>query len=326
MDGLFQQLVNGPASPCWISKFALCFEVDVALATFSRDAASKAYLSNLGYNPAMKHLALAVLGTLAAGSAVAEDCKFSRNHNVDVAAAGVKRFVLAAGAGDLKVRGEDNRNAVNAGGRACASSQELLDQIDIETRREGDVAYIRVVMPSESEGLSGWSRYAYLDLTVLAPKSAIFSIEDSSGDLQASNLQSADVADSSGDLAIRDIVGDLKVSDSSGEIEIERIGGSLALKDSSGDIAVDNVQGDVEVTVDSSGDIEIDRVGSVHILIDSSGEITVGHVQRDVKIDSDSSGSINVNNVGGSFTVGVDSSGSIDYNQVTGAVRVPEQD
>ncbi|MGH8179309.1 MAG: DUF4097 family beta strand repeat-containing protein [Steroidobacter sp.] len=268
----------------------------------------------------------ALAGTLIALSAAAQDCKFSKDEAANIELGSATRVVIAAGAGELKVRGEENRTALNASGRACASSQELLDQMRLETRRDGDALYLRTIMPDMTDGLLGW-RYAHLDLTVLIPKSTALSAEDSSGDLQVSSVQSATVTDSSGDQTIRDIAGDLDVTDSSGEIEIQRVGGTLRLKDSSGEIDVDEVRGDVEVSVDSSGDMKIERVaGSVHIANDSSGEIEITDVQRDVTIDADSSGGINVERIGGNFTVNTDGSGSINHDQVLGKVRVPEED
>jgi hypothetical protein len=270
----------------------------------------------------------ALAGSLIVLPAAAEDCKFTKDHSANVELRGAKRVVVAAGAGELTVRGEDGRTSMNAAGRACASSQELLDQIRIESRVGGDAVHVKTILPDMmTHDMLGFSRYARMDLTVLVPRTAVLSIEDSSGDLQVSNVQAATVADSSGDQRIRDVSGDLDVTDSSGEIEIERVGGNLRLKDSSGDVDVTDVRGNVDVTVDSSGDLEIERVaGAVHILNDSSGDIGVSEVERDVTIDVDSSGSIQVDRIGGNFTVGADGSGGISHNRVTGKVQIPQED
>jgi hypothetical protein len=275
----------------------------------------------------MKHALVLALGALAAVSAAADDCKFSKDHAADVDAAGAKRVVVTATAGDLNVRGEDARQAVNASGRACASSQELLDALGFEARREGDTVYVKTLNPSWDEQLFTINRYAYIDLTVLVPKGAALTIEDSSGDLQLSNVAAASVTDSSGDQRIRDIGGELTVRDTSGDVEIERVGGAVKLNDSSGDVRLDEVRGDVQIVSDSSGDLEIERVaGSVHIGEDSSGDISITEVQRNVTIDSDSSGSISVDRVGGDFTVADDGSGSINHSRVLGKVSVPDED
>jgi DUF4097 and DUF4098 domain-containing protein YvlB len=275
----------------------------------------------------MKRAILAALAALAALPAVADDCKFSRNDAATVDASGAKRVVVKAGPGDLTVRGEDARKAVNVTARACASTQELLDGLGVETRRDGDVVYVKTTAPSWDEQLFTFSRYAHMDLTVLVPKDAVLDLEDSSGDLEIASVHSAEVTDSSGDQRIRDIAADLRVSDSSGEVEIERVGGAIKLNDSSGDVHIDEVRGDVEIVNDSSGDLEIERVaGSVHIAEDSSGDIRVSEVQSNVTIDSDSSGSISADRIGGDFTVSEDGSGSINHSRVMGKVTVPADD
>lgn len=268
-----------------------------------------------------------LLGCLCAASVFADSCKYSAERKTDADAAPVRKVVLGAGAGDLVVRGEEGMSGFSARGRACASSQALLDEIQIEVRREGDTVYLKTLLAQTDDGvIFGFTRYAYLDLTVSVPRSVEISLEDSSGDLELSGVSQAAVIDSSGDQTLRDIGGDLDVIDSSGELRIERVAGRLRLKDSSGDIEVDDVKGDVEVTVDSSGEIGMKRIqGGVHILTDGSGDIRLSDVQRDVTIDVDTSGDIDVDRVGGSFTVGADGSGGISHDRVVGAVRLPER-
>lgn len=272
-----------------------------------------------------KLMALAVLG---AGNVLtchaADWCKFTASRSVTLEAAGARTIVITAGAGELSIHGQSARNNVQADGRACASSREVLDRIQLESRREGDVLYVRTVLPKLDDGLLGFSRYATMDLEVVLPASLQAQVEDSSGDLELAGVAAAVVMDSSGDIDIDDIAGRLEVTDSSGDIEIERIGGPLSLQDSSGDIELAGIQGPVEIPVDSSGEIHIENVsGGVHIRTDSSGEIVIAHVRNDVVIDSDSSGDISVEDVGGRFTVGADSSGSIRHTRVTGAVQLP---
>lgn len=268
-----------------------------------------------------------VIASYAATSQSADwNCKFTADRSATVDAAGAKKIVIGAGAGDLSVRGQDGQASVRATGRACASSEAFLGQVQLESRREGDTIYLKTVFPEISDTAFGFNRYASMDLTVVVPKSAAVSLEDSSGDLELANVQSAVVADSSGDIDISNVAGDLAVTDSSGDIEIEKIGGNLNVRDSSGDMEIEDIQGSVEIPVDSSGEIQIERVaGGVHVLNDSSGEIAISHVKRDVLIDVDSSGDIRVDDIGGNFTVGADASGDIRHSKVAGTVRVPQK-
>jgi len=266
----------------------------------------------------------ALLACALAAPAHADQCKNSAHRTANAAGPDIAKVVVEAGAGDLVVRGGDGRD-VKADGKACASTDELLQEIQLEIRREGDTVYVRTSLPEISDGLFGINRYAYLDVTVEVPKSATLKLEDSSGDLQVSNVQGATINDGSGDQRVDHIAGDLDIADSSGEIRVADVRGGLRLRDSSGDVDVDKVQGDVVVTVDSSGDLDIRHVtGGVHILSDSSGDIEIEDVKRDVAIDEDSSGGILVRDVGGNFTVGSDGSGGIHYERVAGTVHVPQ--
>jgi hypothetical protein len=269
-------------------------------------------------------LGSALLACALALPAHANDCKNTTHRTANSAGPDIKRVVLEAGAGDLVVRGGAGAD-VKVDGKACASTNELLEQIQLEIRREGDTVYVRTILPEISDGLFGMNRYAYLDVTLDMPKTATLKLEDSSGDLQVSDVQGATINDSSGDQRVEHIAGDLDVADSSGEVNIADVRGGLRLRDGSGDVDVDSVQGDVLVTVDSSGDLDIRHVtGGVHIVSDSSGDIEIEDVKRNVDIDQDSSGSIMVREVGGNFTVGSDGSGGIHYDRVAGTVHVPQ--
>jgi hypothetical protein len=254
----------------------------------------------------------------------ADDCKHTAHRTVNSAGPDIGRVVIEARAGDLVVRGAESRD-VAVEGRACASSAELLEQSKLEIRREGNTVYVRTVLPEIQGSLFGWDRYAYMDVRVAVPKSATLKIDDSSGDMEVTDVQAATITDSSGDQTLENVAGDLDVSDSSGEIKIIKVGGALRLRDSSGDVDVDDVQGDVMVEVDSSGDLDIRHVsGGVHVRNDSSGDIEIHDVKRDVLIDEDSSGGIRVQDVGGNFTVGSDGSGGIHFERVAGQVHLPD--
>jgi DUF4097 and DUF4098 domain-containing protein YvlB len=254
----------------------------------------------------------------------ADDCKHTAHRTANSAGPDIERVVIEAKAGDLDVQGMDSRD-VTVEGRACASSADLLEESQLEIRREGNTVYVRTVLPEIQDSLFGMGRYAYMDVRIAVPKSATLKIDDSSGDMDVTDVQAATINDSSGDQTLENVAGDLDVSDSSGEIKIIKVGGGLRLRDSSGDVDVDGVQGDVMVEIDSSGDLDIRHVsGGVHVRNDSSGDIEIQDVKRDVLIDEDSSGGIRVQDVGGNFTVGSDGSGGIHFDRVAGQVHLPD--
>jgi DUF4097 and DUF4098 domain-containing protein YvlB len=266
----------------------------------------------------IRGLFLVVSSLAAAASLGADDCKFNAERSAGMDRAGVSKVIVLAGAGDLDVTGSATAKRIEGHGKACASSQKLLDQTVITVTRNGSIVTLQTDMPElDNNG------QAMIDLSVTLPSNLPVEVMDSSGDAEVKDVKSLAIQDSSGDVRISAVAELADVRDSSGDIAIHDTG-SVKLQDSSGDITVRDVKGDVEVTSDSSGGIEIRGVnGLVHILQDSSGDILVTQVKGNVTVDSDSSGSINVDNIGGDFTVTDDSSGGVKYKNVTGRVSVP---
>lgn len=272
-------------------------------------------------------LGLAVAGLCSAGChevSALDFCQSTADRSATMDAAGATKIVISAGAGDLAVRGDHAARSVSATGHACAPSDELLAQVRIETRREGRTLYLSTVLPQVTTGFP-WFSNATLDLTVTLPASLAVELEDSSGDVDISQVRSAKIEDSSGDIDASGIGGDIGISDSSGDVNIAHVTGSVKIeRDSSGDIDIQDVRGDVNVPVDGSGALRIERVGgSVHIGQDGSGDIIVREVKGDVRVDSDSSGDIRVVQVGGSFIVEADSTGNISHDRIEANVRLP---
>jgi hypothetical protein len=251
------------------------------------------------------------------------DCKFAAQRSAAMDVAGARAIDIRARAGSLTVDGTKGATRVEAGGRACASAQQVLDGIKIDARRENDVLRIEVVMPERAQFEGLGSVYASLDLRVSVPDNLPISVTDSSGDAEISRIASGDVTDSSGELRIHDVTGDLKVRDSSGDLVVRNVGGNVRLNDSSGDVRLDGIQGGVEVDVDSSGDLDIERVTrDVHVAQDSSGEIHIADVGGSVSIDSDGSGDVEIRRVKGSFTLGNKGSGEVRQADVSGPVNI----
>jgi len=273
-------------------------------------------------NTLAAHLLRVALLSFICAPAVAEDCKFSSDRDASFTGT-ISKVVVSASAGYLKIRG-DAAGGVKAKGRACASSESLVGKIGLESRREGDVVYLTVVMAEGMGDLFGFNRYSSLDLDVTVPKTAELEITDTSGDVELSDVGKSKIADSSGDMLLKNINGDLTVSDDSGEIRIVTVSGNVLLSDGSGAIDIEDVRGDAKISSDSSGDIAIAKVGgNAEVVDDSSGDITIREVKRNVTIRNDTSGNINVSDVGGNFSVNADSSGNILHERVAGSVRIP---
>lgn len=229
------------------------------------------------------------------------DCRYGADRRGSIDTTGASRVEIMARAGDLRVQ-PAGTTTLSAGGRACASSQEFLDQTLLHVRRDGNVVRVHVQVPEEMKGIGIF--YATLDLTVDVPAGLPVDVTDSSGDVTLEGIRVAMMRDSSGDIVARRLVGDVVIEDSSGDIRIE---------DSAGAIRV----------TDSSGDIVIRGAAAVEIPVDSSGDIVVERVSRDVRIERDSSGDITISGVGGNVEVLADGSGQLRVSEVKGTVRRP---
>jgi hypothetical protein len=281
-------------------------------------------------------LRVVVFLMLAGGSALARadmDCAFRADRSLDIDPKGLSVLKLDTGAGDLIVEGVAGLSKVELRGKACASSQELLDNTQLTQQREGAAATAATKIPDlgDSWSLFGAGNYAYIDLHVRMPSGLKLELRDSSGDLEVSGLTNGlDLKDSSGDIKLRDLVGAVNVTDTSGDIEVKSIGGDFTvISDSSGDINVDDVKGSAVVQEDSSGDIVLRHVGGdARVDRDSSGDVTLEDVGRDAAVGADGSGDITADGVKGNFTVGAKSgsSGEIHHRNVTGKVTLPPQD
>jgi len=232
------------------------------------------------------------------------DCKFTAERTASVDTSGVTRIEIAARAGDLALRPSTTK-VLAANGRACASSEEILSQINVQARRTGDVVRVYVEVPDPLEGLG--NLYALIDLGIAVPAGIPVTLTDSSGDMTIDDVRVERLTDSSGDIIARNLPTDVEIGDSSGDIRVE------------------NAAGRVQVT-DSSGDIVVEGAREVVIPSDSSGSIRITRVTGDVRIDNDSSGDVSVAEIGGAFELTADSSGDVMVSDVKGQVSLPQKD
>lgn len=215
--------------------------------------------------------------------------EYTAPRSADAPARGARLVRITAKAGSLDIQGRKGLTEVRARGTARASERAWLEEIQLITRRVGDVVEVEVQIPDWDSRDRHRNGSRLLDLVVEVPDDLAL-----------------DVTDGSGRIDIRD-VGALTLSDGSGEILLQRIRGSVRLEDGSGEMTIRDVTGSVIIERDGSGGIDIEQVtGSVDVRADGSG-------------------GIRVRQVGGDFTVGSDGSGGISYSEIRGVVRVPEK-
>lgn len=234
-----------------------------------------------------------------------DQCRHEAQRSATVEAGGARRILVEAGAGSLKIEGKPGLTSVTIRGRACASSADLLEEIQLSARRDGG----DVVVKANNRDNDGWNfrgnEYARLDVVMEVPARIAAEIDDGSGSIDLSNLGAVRIDDGSGEIVADNLQGDVDIEDGSGEIRLIDVTGRVTIEDGSGEIELRNI----------GGAIDID---------DGSGEIDIRGARNSVRV-SDASGSIDVVDVDGDFIVTADGSGSIDYDNVKGRVDIPRK-
>ncbi|HIG39573.1 MAG: DUF4097 family beta strand repeat-containing protein [bacterium] len=263
----------------------------------------------------MRHLLSTILICLSF-PALASACKEEKLITHSFASKDVSQLLVNALAGSLEVNGDDS-DTITINARACADELKYLEQMTIDVDDSRDQLELTVIIPYRG---FGWNAdYAFMDLEITVPTDQLVKLRDSSGHLEVRDANVASIDDSSGDIRLFNISGDLEVSDSSGDIYLRGMTGNLQVNDSSGRIDIQDVDGDVVIPRDSSGDIDIDTVsGLVTIERDGSGSIEIENVKKGVNVHSDGSGDIRISAVQGSVKIGNDGSGSVRIAQVDG--------
>jgi DUF4097 and DUF4098 domain-containing protein YvlB len=199
---------------------------------------------------------------------------------------GLKVLSIDCGAGRLDVTGAEGlqgievRAVIDAERTEAAKMDDFIkDHIKLSLEKRGDRAVLLARIEEHWGFVIGGS--ARIDLMVRVPKNLALEIDDSSGEM-----------------VVEDIGGDVVIDDSSGEIRVARLGGRLDIDDSSGDIDVREVAGDIAID-DGSGDIDVLKVGGSIKVDDGSGDITIDGVGGDVLIEDSGSGDVRIDNVKG---------------------------
>jgi len=208
---------------------------------------------------------------------------FEKVQDLSLNTEGIHTLKIDSGSGFLKVTGNESLRAVEVKaeiivkGKSDKDADEYIRKnVVLTLEKNGDKAIL--VSKFKNKLFSG-SRV--INLTVNVPK----------------NIH-LDVDDSSGEMSIQDITGDIYVDDGSGEIGIENIRGNVKIDDGSGSVSVSDVEGDVSID-DGSGTIDVSGVSGTVVVDDGSGSINIEGVGGDVHIKDDGSGSLIIRDVKG---------------------------
>jgi hypothetical protein len=263
------------------------------------------------------------------GVAGAEPCHYSAPRNVDLDAATLQSLLLNLGSTDVDVRGVAGLTKVEVRGTACASNPQWLDDLKIDTSRSGSQATVtpRTGDHEDYFGPFGFSRYAYLRLSVSVPPQLAVAVHSASGDVVARSLASLDLRSASGDLKASQITGTLALELASGDVEAHGIGNVELRGSGSGDVTVSDVRGEVRADRDGSGDLTFTDVqGNVSLGSIGSGDLRLESIGGNVQMDSIGSGDLRIDDVTGNLQIGATGSGDVSIHGVKGTVNVPSRD
>ena len=119
-------------------------------------------------------------------------CSVTGDRQASIATSGVTEIRVITGAGSLEIEGQANLGEVRASGTACASSQTRLDEVQLLTRRDGDVVVVETV-----------TKHGRLDVSLAVPAALSLVVEDTSGSILVSDVSALDLDDGSGEIARR---------------------------------------------------------------------------------------------------------------------------
>lgn len=269
-------------------------------------------------------LILVPLLLLSSPFAMAGDCKFSAERNVDIDAAGLQGLRIELGSSDLNVQGDSAATRIEVRGRACASEQAWLDELQIEQSRQDNKA---VVKTAQRPSHFGFGRsYAYIDYVIRVPANLAIEVNSGSGDTRAANIASLDYRSGSGDLNLDRVPGPVSVTVGSGDVVASHLGGFKLGHAGSGDMRISDVQSDVTIGHVGSGDLTFSNVrGSVRADSIGSGDFVADNIGGDVYVGSIGSGDVTVRTITGNLTVRSAGSGTVHHSGVGGKVDVPKR-
>lgn len=270
-------------------------------------------------------IVLTSLLLLSSSCAVANNCQFSAERNLDIDPAGLQALRFELGSSDLHVVGVAGIAKIQVHGKACASDQAWLADLTVEQTRVGDKVVVRPTPHAARSGTFG-NTYAYIDFEVQVPPGLALEVDSGSGDSDIANIAALEFGSGSGDLKLNHIAGAVSLKVGSGDVTASNVGSFNVRGAGSGDINVTAVAGEVKVAHVGSGDLHFGDVhGGVQIDSIGSGDLQVTRIGGDVVLGSIGSGDVEANQVTGNLIVKSAGSGEIHHDQIGGRVDVPQR-
>ncbi|PRH82105.1 hypothetical protein [Arenimonas caeni] len=230
---------------------------------------------------------------LAPALASADDCKHEDRRQLAPSLEGVATVRFEVNSHDLRLAGGTDDAPARLDVRACASDPDYLDQLVVETRRQGDTLVVSIERRGQSVGIFFSPTYANLVVDATLPAGLAYEVDVGSGDASVRGVSRLEARVGSGDLDARDITGAMRVSVGSGDVEIDRVGSLDIRSVGSGDVEASRIGGDARIGSVGSGDVELDGVGgSVDVGSIGSGDVDVRDVAGDLVVERVGSGEV----------------------------------
>lgn len=275
----------------------------------------------------MRAIVFAVLSLFAGTAFANHECKFTAERKLDIDPAGLKTLAFTLHSSDLRATGVQGLKQIEVRGRACASEEAWLSELDLEQARGGDRVTVSPRRPDRSSNFNMFgSNYAFIDIEVRLPANLPLQIDSGSGDATVSDVAAVNFDTGSGDMRVDHVAGAVTVKLGSGDIIADNIGSLDIQRAGSGDVHATTVHGEIKVGHVGSGDLTFRDVQSgVTVESIGSGDLVADRVGGDVTVGSIGSGDVTVDGVKGAFTVQHAGSGDIHHHDVAGKVAVPHR-
>lgn len=227
---------------------------------------------------------LIIIGMFAATLTHAAWNGYTEDRNLELDTDGISRLDIDAGSGSLVVMGVDDEDRISVTATinvpdedAEGATKKIEKHLKLSLDKVRDEA--RLIARFE-ESLWGWGDSPSVDLAVQVPHGIALFVDDGSGSIKVTGIDS-----------------DVSIDDGSGSIRVDQVR-SVVIDDGSGSITVVGVSGDVEIE-DGSGSIRVEQVGGGVRIDDGSGGIDVKDVELDLVIVDDGSGGLDASDVRG---------------------------
>ena len=235
--------------------------------------------------------ALALTGCI---SVNAMSLDYKETKDLTLSSASISQLKVDAGAGFLKITGDDSIDEIEV----KAIIEAIDEEFKLTLKQKGDQA-ILIADASPNNHLSWGSNSPKIDLIVKVPSHLSLIVHDGSGLMTIENIKNeVKVDDGSGSIDISNIDGNLEIDDGSGSMTINNVSGNITIDDGSGGIEIKNVDGTLNVE-DGSGSMDIVDVSGLVTIDDGSGSINLKRLQNGVTIIEEGSGGLKMSDIKG---------------------------